>query len=160
MQLTDQLYGLAGERLLTAYRQGLLGHGSRGTCATAYLLGGPAYWLETIDPLKGTIDHRVKLKAPRTFARGLRQIEAGGFTVQEVILLEAWYAGRIQDERGLWLATLDEDTDPDGGLGLQCVLAGLRRWADFRRRTAVSSKKPYLYPRFSQHISPAEVSRS
>lgn len=157
MSVSFSPYRQARERLVSAYLNGHLGHGNLGPCAVTVLLGGGTDWLLTIDPLKGTIDHRSKLQAPRAFARGLRQIERAGFQVQEVLHLEAWYAGRLPNAWGLWLSTYDDDTDPGGTLGLHRVLTGLRSWEENRLAMEAVPKKPYLYRAKSQHMAPSEV---
>jgi len=160
MEPVDNRYRQAADRLLHAYAQGELGHGNPNPCALSLLLGGSYDWLTPIDPLKGTIDHRSKLQNPRAFGKGIRQIEAAGFTIQEILYLESWYAGRVQNRWGLWIATLDADTDPDGGLGLHNVLTGLHSWDRHQRGGQPLAKKAYLYRDIRQHNVPAEVSRS
>ncbi|MEZ4825705.1 MAG: hypothetical protein R3C61_05330 [Bacteroidia bacterium] len=107
--------------LLQAFADHQLGHQSPGNCALTHLLGGNA-WMDVIHPSRGTIDHNMKLTDPRKFALGLREIRNAGFTISQILGIEAAFAGRVQLGEKSFVATLDDDTDPDGVEGLAHVL--------------------------------------
>lgn len=108
-------------RLVDAMASGSLGHQSPGNCALSHLIEGKR-WMDIIDPVKGTINHKLKLSDPRNFADGLREITASGLSVDQVIKIEAEFAGRVKVSNGDLPATLDDDTDPGGIQGLSAVI--------------------------------------
>ncbi|MEO1450296.1 MAG: hypothetical protein AAFV07_12260, partial [Bacteroidota bacterium] len=64
------------------------------------------------------------VRHPRKFAKGLRQIQATSFTVEEVIALEACFEGRSISSftEDIRVSSLDDSNDPDGAIGLNAVL--------------------------------------
>ncbi|MEZ4774991.1 MAG: hypothetical protein R3D00_17540 [Bacteroidia bacterium] len=111
----------AVNNLLQAFSAGGLGHHSPGNCVLTHLIGGNA-WMDVIHPVKGTIDHQMKLSDPRRFASGLEEIRRAGLTIAQVLGIEAAYAGRVQILDHSYVATLDDDTDPGGFEGINKVL--------------------------------------
>lgn len=119
----DTRNSLATQQLIEAFSTADLGH-SRGRCAVSVLLGGED-WMEAIEPRKGTIDHQNKLAHPRRFAAGLRQIQAAGFSVEEIIDLEARFEGRaysMTSAANYMVSSFDDSNDPDGAMGLNAVI--------------------------------------
>lgn len=111
----------AVNHLMLAFASGGLGHHSPGNCVLTHLIGGKA-WMDVIHPVKGTIDHGMKLSDPRRFASGLEEIRRAGFTIAQVLGIEAAYAGRVKIQDLTYVATLDDDTDPGGFEGIHNVL--------------------------------------
>ncbi|MDX2246401.1 MAG: hypothetical protein SF052_06485 [Bacteroidia bacterium] len=108
-------------KLLQVFSSGGLGHQSPGNCALTHLLGGEA-WLDVIHPVKGTLDHSMKLSDPRRFAYGLKEIRESGFTIAQIIGIESAFSGRVKIYDQTYVSTLDDDTDPGGFEGLSRVL--------------------------------------
>ena len=111
--------------LLAALQSGMLSHGSEGDCAITCILGGERAWLDVINPTNGQIDHWTKYNAPRKFAKGLQLITDSSYSIEELIQLEALFEGRVKDERGNLISTLDDENDPGATIGLSALLTGL-----------------------------------
>lgn len=114
-------YQKAVSALLLAYERGDLGHDPQKNCAVTHLLGGKKEWIDAIHPILGTVDHETKMRNPRTFAQGLSQINESEFSIEEIIEIEAHFSGRKTDGQGNRFSTYDENTDPEGSLGLSAV---------------------------------------
>lgn len=82
-------------------------------------------WMNVIHPRTGTIDHQFKITNPKDFAKGLNIINKSGFSIEEIIRLEAGFSGRQADEKGALISTFDDANDPDCNLGMNGVLSVL-----------------------------------
>ncbi|MEL6675185.1 MAG: hypothetical protein AAFR61_23450 [Bacteroidota bacterium] len=130
--------------LVEAVQLGRVSHLSLDQHAITMLLGGKKDWLDVIDPAKGTIDHAIKVSEPKRFTRGLKQIQKAGFSVEQIIRLEASFSGRVKNEKGRYLATWDEQSDPGANMGTEAVLQMLANWSykkDSQRRRSISLPK-------------------
>lgn len=125
METNIQRYKDAVTRLIIAYAQGKVSHNGKGACAVTHILGGSMAWMNVIHPRTASIDHQFKITNPKEFARGLEIISNSGFSVEEVIKLEAGFSGRQSDDLGAFMSTFDDSNDPDCNLGMNGVLAVL-----------------------------------
>lgn len=122
MESNIQLYKDTITLLMIAYAQGRISHNGN-SCAVTHILGGDMAWLNVVHPRTGTIDHQFKLTNPKEFAKGLAVISESGFTVEQIIRLEAGFSGRQIDESGARISTFDDGNDPDCNLGMNGILS-------------------------------------
>jgi len=123
MESNIQLYKDTVTRLIIAYAQGRISHNGHKGCAVTHILGGNIDWLNVIHPRTGSVDHQFKITNPKEFAKGLALINGSGFSIEQIIRLEAGFSGRHIDENGARISTLDDSNDPDCNLGMNGILS-------------------------------------
>lgn len=125
MERNIQLYKDTITLLIIAYAQGRISHTGHTGCAVTHILGGDIAWMNVVHPRMGTIDHQFKITNPKEFAKGLSVIRDSGFTIEEIIRLEASFSGRQTDKNGARISSYDDVNDPDCNLGMNGVLSVL-----------------------------------